>query len=483
MADTKEPLYFRLVPSTRRTALAVGFALTAAISAADWLFRPKFSLGLLYLLPVVLAAGPLRTLDVLAISAVCALVRQAFHGGASQAEPLSQLLIPIAGFAAVGLLVREIWLHRAADREYAQDLAAEVERRQTAETALLAQIEATPAAMLTVDARGRITMANAAAHIVLGHEQKPLINQSVDNLLPEIARLRKAPGIRRLLRTMIEGTGYHQNGDPFLAHMWVSSFGPSSDPSLIVVIFDASEELRHHEEGGLYSLTNSARIIMGALWHETRNLASAMRVLVSALTHRPGVAEMPEVEGLWSLVKSLEKVAYSELRPFSARFDETASLRLALEHLRIVVETSFREQGISIEWALASDMPPVTADSHGLLQVFLNLMRNAASALEGTKRKQVTISSNVLDGWVWVRFRNTGPPVSAPESLFRATAGGTDGKGLGLYVSRAIMHSFGGDLFYEPSPEGCCFTVKLAIAPIWYQISGRTGEEDAHSAG
>jgi hypothetical protein len=60
-----------------------------------------------------------------------------------------------------------------------------------------------------------------------------------------------------------------------------------------------------HEEVGLRSLTASARIVMGAFWHETRNLCSAMRVLVSALMQRPGVAETEEVEGLKSLVDSL----------------------------------------------------------------------------------------------------------------------------------------------------------------------------------
>lgn len=481
MAANPEPFYFRLLPTTRGAALALGIALTVAISVLDWAVKPNIALGLLYFFPVLVAAGPLSWVEILSISAACALLRESFQIDAWHGQPLSRLAISLAGFAAAGFLVREIWRHRAADRAYARELAAEIERREKAEATLLAQIEATPAAMLTVDARGRITMANKAAHILLGHERESIINQSIDGFLPEIARLREASGVRRLLRTMIEGTGYRDNGDPFLAHMWISSFGPTSNPGLILVVFDASEQLRHHEEGGLYSMTNSARIIMGALWHETRNLASAMRVLVSAMTRRDGISDLPEVEGLWSLVNSLEKVAYSELRPFSATFEETASTRLALEHLRIVLESSFREQGISIHWELASDMPPVSGDSHGLLQVFLNLMRNAATALQSAKRKQVTISSAVSEGYVWVRFRNTGPPVTEPETLFRATAGNSSGKGLGLYVSRAIARSFGGDLFYEPMSEGCCFTVKLAIAPIWYELSGHTADEDAHS--
>jgi hypothetical protein len=112
-----------------------------------------------------------------------------------------------------------------------------------------------------------------------------------------------------------------------------SSFTSRSDAGLIVVALDSSEELCRHEEGGLYSLTNKARILMGALWHETRNVATTMRVLVSSLAHHPDVGELPEVEGLSSLVKSLEKVAYAELQPSTAVSEETASVRLVLEHL------------------------------------------------------------------------------------------------------------------------------------------------------
>jgi two-component system sensor kinase FixL len=33
---------------------------------------------------------------------------------------------------------------------------------------------------------------------------------------------------------------------------------------------------------------------------------------------------------------------------------------------------------------------------------------------------------------------------------------------LGLYISRAILRSFGGELVFEPRTEGCCFAVRLS---------------------
>src|SRR5262249_48986381 len=62
---------------------------------------------------------------------------------------------------------------------------------------------------------------------------------------------------------------------------------------------------------------------------------------------------------------------------------------------------------------------------------------------------------------VAVRFRDSGPGVREPESLFQPFQRGAAGTGMGLYVSRVLMRSYGGDLSYEPQPAGSCFVVEL----------------------
>jgi C4-dicarboxylate-specific signal transduction histidine kinase len=34
---------------------------------------------------------------------------------------------------------------------------------------------------------------------------------------------------------------------------------------------------------------------------------------------------------------------------------------------------------------------------------------------------------------------------------------------MGLYVSRAMVRSYGGDLRFEPHPDGACFAVELQV--------------------
>lgn len=73
----------------------------------------------------------------------------------------------------------------------------------------------------------------------------------------------------------------------------------------------------------------------------------------------------------------------------------------------------------------------------------------------------MTISSSVDADSVVIHFEDTGVGVSSPDGLFRPFQQGADATGLGLYVSRAILRSSGGDLVFEPRTEGCCFTVSL----------------------
>jgi two-component system sensor kinase FixL len=52
--------------------------------------------------------------------------------------------------------------------------------------------------------------------------------------------------------------------------------------------------------------------------------------------------------------------------------------------------------------------------------------------------------------------------IASPYELFKPFQPGANSTGLGLYVSRAILRSFGGELKFEPRGRGCCFAVSLA---------------------
>jgi signal transduction histidine kinase len=138
-------------------------------------------------------------------------------------------------------------------------------------------------------------------------------------------------------------------------------------------------------------------------------------------------------------------------------------LTSVLDEFRILIETAYHESKIDVDWHIEESLPLVWADRYGLIQVFLNLAKNSQRAMTSTGKKQLRISARRHGGTVVIRFEDTGTGIAAPENLFRPFLSSAESTGLGLYVSRAIMRSFGGELGYEPRSEGCCFAVVLPL--------------------
>jgi signal transduction histidine kinase len=243
--------------------------------------------------------------------------------------------------------------------------------------------------------------------------------------------------------------------------VWLSTYHTSNGPGLAAVIWDASENLRDREGAGLDSMMATSRVLIGAISHEVRNLASAAASAYAQLTEIEGLEESDQYHVLGTLIQGLEKIASSGLRVASSREAVVADLGTVLDEARIVIEPAFRESGITLSWNVKGELPLVQADHHSLLQVFVNLARNCAQALEDCDRREVRISAELEKDLVVVRVRDSGPGVERPDELFRPFHSGTHSAGLGLYISRAILRSHGGGLRYEPEPNGSCFAVEL----------------------
>jgi C4-dicarboxylate-specific signal transduction histidine kinase len=104
----------------------------------------------------------------------------------------------------------------------------------------------------------------------------------------------------------------------------------------------------------------------------------------------------------------------------------------------------------------------VQADRHRLLQVLLNLTRNSQRALEFTPQKTIEVSAATGSGSVSIRFTDNGPGIPGGQKLFQPLQKDADASGLGLYLSRAFMRSFRGDLRHDSQQRaGCSFVVEL----------------------
>jgi C4-dicarboxylate-specific signal transduction histidine kinase len=153
-----------------------------------------------------------------------------------------------------------------------------------------------------------------------------------------------------------------------------------------------------------------------------------------------------------------------------------------LDDLRIVLDPYCREADIEVQWYIPSDLPPVWADRHSLLQVLLNLTKNSARALEEVQNKKIDILVKASNRTVMVRVTDSGPGIRSTDKLFQPFQKGADSTGLGLYLSRAFMRSFHGDLRHDPTVPGCSFIIELAVAGPNEADYGRAGKHGTHTS-
>ena len=444
----------------RSQLIACAALLIGAILVLDSTFITR-SIGFLYVIPILLIAGYLNNAQALALAMICGLLREQFTPGHWGAEAMFRVVTGTAGFALIAFIVSALNRERRVAIEHLERREEEMRLREDAEQQIKVLIETSPLAIFTLDGGGRVRLANASAHALLGFAEHSLSGVSIDPWLPILGRLTRGAAAESGLRTVVECRGQRRNGEVFLANIWLSTWMTSGGPMLAAVVWDSSETVRNREGTGLDAMMAMSRVLVGAVSHEIRNLASAAVNSHEHLASLAGVEGSEHYRALGAIIAGLEKIAAQGLRAASKRTAGIAELGTVLDETRIVIEESILDSGGSISWRVPTDLPLVQIDQHNLLQVFLNLARNSERAMEKSARKELDVEARREGDLVVVRFRDTGPGVAHPELLFQPFQCGAQAAGLGLYISRAILRASGGNLRYEPGAEGSCFVVEL----------------------
>jgi len=123
------------------------------------------------------------------------------------------------------------------------------------------------------------------------------------------------------------------------------------------------------------------------------------------------------------------------------------------------VSLRYRDRPLALT---VSGAQTVRGDEAKLRQALLNLVLNAAQAVDGAGH--VRVETDSADGMARVRVSDDGPGV-APEiaaRLFEPFATGkATGTGLGLAIARRIVERHGGSLRFLPLAHGACFEARL----------------------
>ena len=288
----------------RIKVLFISGVMILAIALVDWRTTPYLSLGFLYLFPIMLAAGFLPRWAVVLLGIACAALTEIFLtlNPSSISRRFGFELLALGG---CGLFAAELHRNRRLTRE--------------AEERIRVLVETSPAAIVTVDDRGSIELANQAAVELMSPTDRQLIGLPIAAFLPELHRaLRKEEGPQ--FRTTMQCQGYRDNHDLFLAEVWFSTYKKNRTHKLAAIIADITDE-RTAENGNPDTLDYGERAPLND--RETE----VLRFLVQGLTNK-------EIASRMSISESGVKNTFQQLFVKTNVRTRSQLVRVALERYR-----------------------------------------------------------------------------------------------------------------------------------------------------
>ena len=192
----------------------------------DWWTKPYISLGFLYLFPIMLIAGFIPRWAVALLGAACAILSDVFSSLPPAGESV-RLTFETLALAGCGLFVGELVRNRK--------LTLEAQER------LRILVETSPAAIVTIDDRGFIELANGAATQLIAPRDGLLVGSPIAAFLPDLHHaVRREEGPQ--FRASMQCRGIRDNGEAFMADIWFSTYNEHALPKLAAIIGEVVED-------------------------------------------------------------------------------------------------------------------------------------------------------------------------------------------------------------------------------------------------
>ena len=275
--------------------------------------------------------------------------------------------------------------------------------------------------------------------------------------------------MRRLTASMV---GFHENPESVAKIIVPSQRGDE--------IGVAERELSAMQRDLVSMLNQKSRLAalglaVSKINHDLRNLLASSQLLSDQLSSVPD----PRVQRFApKLMRSLERaIAFCQSTLSYGRAQEAAPDRrmVAIEPVVAEVrETAGLASDVSITWITAIERSlAVDADPDQLFRVLLNLVRNAAQALEGNPdpaSMQIRVTGRREGAVAILEVSDTGPgvPQRARDHLFEAfqSSSRPGGSGLGLAIAAELVRAHGGEISLVEGTIGATFRIVIPDRPV-----------------
>jgi C4-dicarboxylate-specific signal transduction histidine kinase len=228
-----------------------------------------------------------------------------------------------------------------------------------------------------------------------------------------------------------------------------------------------TRELRAAQDSLVRSekLASVGRLSAG-IAHEIGNPLTSILGLVELL-REGGLTESEQAEFLRRIQGETERIHriirdlldFARARPAEAASDDATDLALVVDRAVTLVAPQKDLRRIAIERRIEDGLPKVRGSEDRWTQVVLNLLLNAADAIEGEGAITIGLARDDDAGRVRLTVSDTGPGIapSVRAKLFEpfvTTKPPGSGTGLGLAVCLALVEDYGGTMEAGDAPGG-----------------------------
>jgi len=331
-------------------------------------------------------------------------------------------------------------------------------------------------AVILLDDESRIVYLNPAAENLFDVSGKNLMGHPVQQVFTHTEQLASAMQQAALNNaTYIEhdlAMGTHAHGK---LQLRCAATPLQFNKQYLLLEFHAMDRpLKLAREEQMLDQTQANRLLLRNLAHEIKNPLGGIRGAAQLLEQeleKPALREytqviVQEADRLRSLMEKL-------LAPQNASHYSALNIHEVLERVRSVVLAEMPE-GLKIKRDYDISLPALIGDKEQLIQVMLNIVRNAAQAMQGNGiiilrtrvAHQATLIKRRHRQAVRVEIIDNGPgiPLELQDKIFYPLVSGrADGHGLGLTLAQDFVSQHHGIIEYDSEPGRTRFTVLLPL--------------------